>query len=54
MIKPFKFIVQTVLLELDVDGNPIGEKLSEPSVLYGVDAVREFLVELEKQIEEME
>lgn len=51
MLKPFKFVVQTVLLEVDADGNPVDEHVAEqPAVLYGVDAVRAFLDKVEADL----
>jgi hypothetical protein len=40
MLKPFKFVVQAVLLEHDDGGVIIGEHAAEPVALYGVDALR--------------
>jgi hypothetical protein len=55
MLKPFKFIIQTVILEVDADGNPVDEKVSEqPAVLYGVPAVRDFLDKLEAELQAQE
>lgn len=52
MLKPFKFLVQVVALEVDEDGTPIGESVStEPNVLYGVQALKDFADAVEKKIE---
>lgn len=51
-LKPFKFLIQMVLLETNGTGDPIGERTSEqPVVLYGVQAVRDFLDNVERDIE---
>ena len=49
-IIPFKFIVRSVLLELDADGDPIGEQLQEEVVVYGRKGLEAYLDELEANI----
>lgn len=52
MLKPFKFLVQVVALEVDEDDNPIGERVSqEPNILYGVQALKDFADIVEEKIE---
>ena len=50
-LKPFKFIVQAVVIEENEDGVIVGERTSEPQVFYGSDALKtwldSFMTELE-------
>lgn len=51
MLKPFKFVVQVVVLEVDENENPVDEKVSEqPVVLYGVKALHDFADKLEADL----
>ena len=49
-LKPFKFIVQAVMLEFDDEGNPVGEKASEPMTFYGREAVEKFIQEFDQHL----
>lgn len=49
-VRPFKFLVQVVLLEQDSEGNPIGEKVSEPQAIYGIEGMREFIDGIATQV----
>jgi len=51
-VRPFKFLVQVVLLEQDSEGNPIGEKVSEPQALYGIEGMKMFVDNLAAQLNE--
>jgi hypothetical protein len=48
-IKPFKFIIKTVLLETE-DGDPIGEQLMEEVVVYGEKGLLAWLENLKANI----
>jgi hypothetical protein len=50
MLKPFKFLVQVVLIEEDEDGTIIGEQASQTHALYGLDALRRFADEFDAQM----
>lgn len=41
-LRPFKFVVQAVALEIDDDGAPVGERIADPVTLYGLEAMRDF------------
>lgn len=52
MLKPFKFIVQAVVIEEDEEGNVVGETTSEqPNLLYGVDALKEYADGFQAQLD---
>jgi hypothetical protein len=51
-VRPFKFLIQVVLLEQDSEGNPIGEKVSEPTAIYGIEGLRMFIDNLDAQTNE--
>jgi hypothetical protein len=40
--KPFKYVLQAILLEVDGTGAVLGERPTEPVVVYGVDRVVEW------------
>jgi hypothetical protein len=42
MLRPFKFIVQVVLIE-EEEGEIVGERMSEPQAFYGADALKEWV-----------
>jgi len=42
-LKFLKIIVQAVVLEVDDDGNIIGERISEPQPIYTLDQMNQFL-----------
>jgi hypothetical protein len=42
-LQPLKFIVQAVALELNDDGNVVGERVSEPVALYRPEDVIDFV-----------
>lgn len=48
-LKPFKFVVQIVLIE-EEDDTIVGEKVSEPQTFYGADRLREFLDKFETDL----
>jgi hypothetical protein len=48
-VRPFKFLVQVVLLEQDSEGNPIGEKVSDPQAIYGIEGMRMFVENIAAQ-----
>ena len=50
-LKPFKFIVQAIMLEMDDEGNPVGEKASDPMSFYGLDALKEFARDFDQHLE---
>ena len=49
-IRPFKFVIQVVLLEQDAEGNPIGEKISDPAQVYGIEGLKTFVDNISAQI----
>jgi hypothetical protein len=51
MLELVKLLVQVVALERDADGKIIGEKLSEPTALYDLDTVSDFVENLRREIE---
>lgn len=51
-LSPFKFIIQAVLLETDSDGKPVGEKISEPMPVYGVEGLEMFIDNMKAQLDE--
>lgn len=42
VLKPFKFLVQAVMLATDQAGNVIGEVRTEPETVYGTEALAEW------------
>jgi len=50
MLELLKIIVQPVVLERDEDGNVVGEKVGDPTPLYRIDQVVEFVEALQAQI----
>jgi hypothetical protein len=51
-LTPFKFIVQSVLLEQDSEGKPIGERVSEAVVVYGIEGLEMFTDNLKARLDE--
>jgi hypothetical protein len=51
-LHPFKFIIQAVLLEQDSEGKPLGEKVSEPVAVYGVEGLEMFIDNMKAQLNE--
>lgn len=49
-LKPFKFLVQAVLIEEDEDGTIVGEQASQTQALYGIDALRKFVDTFEAEM----
>ena len=41
-LRPYKFIVQAVVQQIDDDGNVTGEVNTEPAVVFGVDALEQW------------
>lgn len=53
MLRPFKFVIQAVLLETDEAGNPIGERSSDPQTIYGIDAAKAWLEDIPDKVKEL-
>lgn len=49
-LKPLKFMVQAVVLELDEAGAIIGERVSEPLAVYTAEQLAEFVETFEAQL----
>lgn len=43
MLRPFKYVVQAIVLEEDADGAIIGERRTEPEVFYSADEAQAWL-----------
>lgn len=52
--KEFKFQVVSVVLELDDDGEIIGERQTAPEMLYGRKGVRAWLKNFPRQLDKLE
>ena len=50
-LKPIKFTVQVHFIEEDDDGDVIGEKHTDPFIVYGSKAFRAFSKNFQKELE---
>ena len=49
-LKPFKFAIQAVVIEVDDTGGILGEKSAEPVVFYSAEAAKEWLDNFEANL----
>lgn len=42
MLKPYKFVVQAIMIDVGDDGVVTGEAVAQPVQLFGVDAIHEY------------
>jgi hypothetical protein len=50
MLKPFKYALVAIALEVDEEGNPIVEHASQESVFYGKEKLFDAVEEFEKTL----
>lgn len=51
MVKPFKFIIQSIMLEYDDEGKIVGEQVAEPMTFYGLEALGQFVQNFDQHLE---
>lgn len=49
-LKRLKFLVQAVAVELDSEGNPVGERTTQPQAFYSQEQVLAFCAEFDESL----
>lgn len=52
MYRPFKFVIQAVLIEEDGD-RVVGEVTAEPTTAYGLDGLAAYAADFQRELEQL-
>jgi hypothetical protein len=54
MLRPYKFLIQPVLTEVDDSGEPINEYAADPMTIVGLPALKKFAETFDEQVAALE